>query len=59
LSRDKTLIGAGSGSWSPPAFAEALASRTDVDFIAISVMLGTQLQMERYGSTNLLQSSNN
>lgn len=37
LSRDKTLIGAGSGSWSPPAFAEALASRTDVDFIAIHV----------------------
>ncbi len=37
LDRGKTLIGAGSGSWSSPAFAEAIASQTDVDFIAIHV----------------------
>ena len=37
LDRGKTLIGAGSGSWSPPAFAQALAKQTDVDLICIHV----------------------
>ena len=37
LERGRTKIGAGSGSWSPPAFAQALAERTDVDFIGIHV----------------------
>ncbi len=37
LDRGRTLIGAGSGSWSSPAFAKALAEKTDVDFIAIHI----------------------
>jgi len=37
LDRGKTLIGAGSGSWSPPAFAEAIAGQTTVDYISIHV----------------------
>jgi len=37
LDRGRTKIGAGSGSWSPPAFAQALAERTTVEFIGIHV----------------------
>ncbi|MBN1662037.1 MAG: hypothetical protein JW943_00400 [Deltaproteobacteria bacterium] len=37
LDRGKTLIGAGSGSWSPAAFAEALTGKTDIDFLCIHV----------------------
>lgn len=37
LDRGKTLVGAGSGSWSPPAFAETLAGLPEIDFIAIHV----------------------
>jgi len=37
LERGRTKIGAGSGSWSPPAFAQALAEKTEVDFIGIHV----------------------
>jgi len=37
LKRGRTLIGAGSGSWSPPDFARALAEQTDLDFISIHI----------------------
>ncbi len=37
LDRGKTLIGAGSGSWSPPAFAKALAEKTSVDVVCVHV----------------------
>jgi hypothetical protein len=37
LDRGQTRIGAGSGSWSPPEFVEALAERTDVDFICMHI----------------------
>lgn len=58
LDRGKTLIGAGSGSWSPPAFAKALAEQTDVDFIAIHIypitapMLANAVQMARTARAN-------
>jgi polyhydroxybutyrate depolymerase len=51
LQRGCTKVGAGSGSWSPPAFAQALAEETGVDFIGIHVypitgpMLGNARQM--------------
>jgi polyhydroxybutyrate depolymerase len=51
LERGRTKIGAGSGSWSPTTFAQALAEKTDVDFIGIHVypitdpMLGNARQM--------------
>lgn len=53
LERGGTKIGAGSGSWSPSAFAQALAEKTEVDFIGIHVypitgpMLGNARQMAR------------
>ena len=37
LDRGTTLVAAGSGSWSPPTFAESLARQTNVDFIAIHI----------------------
>ena len=37
LERGRTLIGAGSGSWSPLDFARALADQTDLDFISIHI----------------------
>lgn len=37
LERGRTKIGAGSGSWSPPAFAQALAEKGNTDFISIHV----------------------
>jgi hypothetical protein len=37
LERGKTLVGAGSGSWSPISFTKALAEQTDLDFICIHV----------------------
>lgn len=37
LERGRTLIGAGSGSWSPPDFARALADQTDLDFLSIHI----------------------
>ena len=58
LDRGKTLVGAGSGSWSPPAFAKALAEQTDVDFIAIHIypitgrMLDNAVQMARIARAN-------
>lgn len=61
LDRGKTLVGAGSGSWSPPAFAKALAEQTDVDFIAIHIypitgcMLSNAVQMARIAHANRKQ----
>jgi len=61
LDRGKTLIGAGSGSWSPTAFAKALAEETDVDFIAIHIypitgrMLTNAIQMARIARANKKQ----
>jgi hypothetical protein len=37
LERGKTLIGAGSGSWSTLDFARILADQTDLDFISIHI----------------------
>ena len=37
LERGRTKIGAGSGSWSPPAFAQSLAEKGNTDFISIHV----------------------
>ena len=61
LERGKTLLGAGSGSWSPPAFAKALAEGTDVDFIAIHIYpltpgtLDNAVQMARIARANRKQ----
>lgn len=58
LERGKTLIGAGTGSWSPPEFAKALAEQTDVDFIAIHIypitgpMLTNAIEMARLARAN-------
>ncbi len=58
VDRGKTLIGAGSDSWSPPTFAKALAEQTNVDFIAIHVypitgrMLTNAIQMARIARAN-------
>jgi len=58
VDRGTTLIGAGSGSWSPPTFAKALAEQTNVDFIAIHVypitgrMLTNAMQMARIARAN-------
>jgi hypothetical protein len=58
LDRGKTLIGAGSGSWSPPAFARALAKQTDVNLICIHVypitgeVLPNARQMARIAHAN-------
>jgi hypothetical protein len=37
LRRGRTLLGAGSGSWSSPLFADAFAKNTDVDYIDIHI----------------------
>ena len=49
LDRGKTRIGAGSGSWSSPDFARALAETTRVDFICIHVypIVGSMLDKAR------------
>ncbi len=61
LDRGKTLVGAGSGSWSSPAFAKTLAEQTEIDSICIHVypitgsMLSNVREMARIAHTNRKQ----